>query len=917
MKRIGRVLRGGFVLPMALMATFVVLLIVSAGAYYCTNYLRTSDYYLARTRCRLAAQSAIEAAKLRLQSEITASGHGNNLPDPTNSRYHEQMADIAAPVNAAFVSTNICGCTVNVRIGTASAEGDNQIFPFYATARSAKGALSVSVTLQESVRYHVSNANVFNYAYFANTAGRLVDDQTGGSYNSTHIIVNGDVRANGSFKLEGAVINGSVIATNTISLKNCWSQTFSGYNNTWKNSQEGWFSGNPFYYPAFSQVRPTNPLSVNGVEWAGGYDPIAGNGTNPQRLQNDSVTLTGVPIVHPKEPSLMMPKIEGFAANQERSGLEDYVDYARLVRTPGRKIGGSLSCRNRIRADSDYQIPLLLKDVARRYMGSTDVKVTTYSYSSGYKLLWSKVSSGYINASNRYVTDTVYSTFPDEEKKKWSRVTKGYRSQSSDYYTYSIIEEKTDKINITRELRHIEVYNGNQINLGALTGTSNDKKDKEASNDVALGSTTASLRPFRDDDSLSLNRLSSADKGAVILIGTWDDPITIDGPVVFYSDVVLRGFVSGRGTIYSGRNIHIIGDINYKHPPYWPHDGTQPTPDGVNTNMDMLALISRGSIVIGNPITLDERIHDDYKANNRDWETVRQYISGAIRDESGQRYIADGEDYTLVENFLDVNGSPYRKVKFAKDGSGFWNLSDDSSVKRYESVVGDYIFESEHCLFSALFDRNAEKASLLLGSVSFEDRSNETILQPKFRASFFSDAIENWLAETYKTPAENRAKRNDASFTYWKNIVHENEGTSIFNGSSWWTFWLGSLDKHNYAKNEESWFDGTSNPKINCIRKINAVLYSSRGLFGVLGGKGGDKSYATINGAVIGQDECLIPFARRNFQCIYTINWDMRLGTQTKEALGGTGVPESKGGGSAKPYTCFWQEVPDDFNPAN
>jgi hypothetical protein len=53
----------------------------------------------------------------------------------------------------------------------------------------------------------------------------------------------------------------------------------------------------------------------------------------------------------------------------------------------------------------------------------------------------------------------------------------------------------------------------------------------------------------------------------LVLIGTNDDPIRIEGPVVIPGDVIIAGKVAGRGTIYAGRNVHIIGSVTYVRPP--------------------------------------------------------------------------------------------------------------------------------------------------------------------------------------------------------------------------------------------------------------------------------------------------------------------------------------------------------------
>ena len=53
---------------------------------------------------------------------------------------------------------------------------------------------------------------------------------------------------------------------------------------------------------------------------------------------------------------------------------------------------------------------------------------------------------------------------------------------------------------------------------------------------------------------------------ALVLVGTAANPIVINGPVVIPGDVIIKGVVTGRGTIYAGRNIHIVGELIYKKP---------------------------------------------------------------------------------------------------------------------------------------------------------------------------------------------------------------------------------------------------------------------------------------------------------------------------------------------------------------
>ncbi|MBR1920476.1 MAG: hypothetical protein IJ829_00575 [Kiritimatiellae bacterium] len=87
-----------------------------------------------------------------------------------------------------------------------------------------------------------------------------------------------------------------------------------------------------------------------------------------------------------------------------------------------------------------------------------------------------------------------------------------------------------------------------------------------------------------------------ADKGALVLVGTAAKPIVVNGPVVVESDVIIKGYVTGQGTIYSGRNIHIVGNVQYVNPPTWSGKSTQ---NSQNAQKDMLGLMAKGNIVLG------------------------------------------------------------------------------------------------------------------------------------------------------------------------------------------------------------------------------------------------------------------------------------------------------------------------------
>ena len=87
------------------------------------------------------------------------------------------------------------------------------------------------------------------------------------------------------------------------------------------------------------------------------------------------------------------------------------------------------------------------------------------------------------------------------------------------------------------------------------------------------------------------------DNHALVLEGTQADPIRLNGPVVVSNDVVIKGYVTGQGTIYSSRNIHIVGNIQYVNPPTWANK--EAASNNGNSTKDLLCLAAKGNIVMG------------------------------------------------------------------------------------------------------------------------------------------------------------------------------------------------------------------------------------------------------------------------------------------------------------------------------
>ena len=121
-------------------------------------------------------------------------------------------------------------------------------------------------------------------------------------------------------------------------------------------------------------------------------------------------------------------------------------------------------------------------------------------------------------------------------------------------------------------------------------GTANPFYNQGAYVDVWNTSTNAYVR-------LSTNGYIN---GSAVLVGTSSHPIKIHGPITVAQDAVIKGTVSGQGTIYTGRNVHIVGSILYATPPEF-RGTVQATIDAQNEKSDLLGLAARASVMMGNP----------------------------------------------------------------------------------------------------------------------------------------------------------------------------------------------------------------------------------------------------------------------------------------------------------------------------
>ena len=165
-----------------------------------------------------------------------------------------------------------------------------------------------------------------------------------------------------------------------------------------------------------------------------------------------------------------------------------------------------------------------------------------------------------------------------------------------------------------------------------------------------------------------------ADNGALVLIGTSSNPIKINGPVVVDSDVIIKGYVTGQGTIYAGRNVHIIGDLKYVNAPSWGHtDSDDAAVETSNSSKDMLGLVAKGNIIIGD-------------STQNSWHSsVDNYIKSGTSSSVVKSYTCDESDKLI--GYPETFAGDYTAIETV---SGLTTAQAADAVGGYDEASGRF-----------------------------------------------------------------------------------------------------------------------------------------------------------------------------------------------------------------------------------
>ncbi|MCP4650551.1 MAG: hypothetical protein GY853_10790 [PVC group bacterium] len=177
----------------------------------------------------------------------------------------------------------------------------------------------------------------------------------------------------------------------------------------------------------------------------------------------------------------------------------------------------------------------------------------------------------------------------------------------------------------------------------------------------------------------------------IVLIGTDANPIEIDGPVVVTGDVLIKGKVSGQGTIYSGRNMHIIGSVQYVDGPSWTKPDTDPTgTDTVNEGKNFLGLAAKGNVIVGD---YTESAWNSCKNYLKPSFTVPYKVDPQDADIGYVSYYSGGDayfngDYTAYDGGTKSDGSNRRFYESSYDNTYFASVADSyTNMNRVDAVV--------------------------------------------------------------------------------------------------------------------------------------------------------------------------------------------------------------------------------------
>ncbi len=167
-----------------------------------------------------------------------------------------------------------------------------------------------------------------------------------------------------------------------------------------------------------------------------------------------------------------------------------------------------------------------------------------------------------------------------------------------------------------------------------------------------------------------LDESNQEKNGNAAFIGTAAQPLVIDGPVVITNDLALKGVVKGQGTFYTGRNLHVAGNIEYSDKTAW--NGNDPAftaTEEANKQKDLVGYAVKGSIILGQYTRYNTGSDDSWN-----W-TVNTFFKGNFADPSVQAYQSDPTDESI--GYYDPLTETFHGNYKADDGGKRYSANEE------------------------------------------------------------------------------------------------------------------------------------------------------------------------------------------------------------------------------------------------
>ena len=284
--------RAGFVFPTALFFLLITATILGGVGGYIHFGTRVTAECLTATQCRLAAQTAIEDAKLAIYEGFRDYYVADRSKTPlvlltwleSNARSLIELRRTLEPNDGCALAYEAHIDSVNTTARTIA-----MTIRMTATKRSPMGR-EISKTIEETFRMAVEQSKVFDYAYFVNNGGQLYSG-----------VLNGNAYFNGNCSLGNyaavvpymaCVINGTVTAANNLDVPACGNGSITSYwGAPWPISES--FEAYRQRQQETLNCRPTSPADDT-TPWPMGY--AAGQETT-EVVRNENAAVFELPYI--------------------------------------------------------------------------------------------------------------------------------------------------------------------------------------------------------------------------------------------------------------------------------------------------------------------------------------------------------------------------------------------------------------------------------------------------------------------------------------------------------------------------------------------------------------------------------------------------------------------------------------------